>query len=138
MLETVIKFHRLKYVRGKNQKTWLTMVLESTGSVGGGGEEGSGLGTSQSSFRQGWVEMGKGATTCYLEQMWCLGSERNQESRVTIKKKIPQSGQYDHVVKNLIQTTLGVHILIHATPQKPKEDGFLLKQIIQLLLKECT
>lgn len=63
-----------------------------------------------------------------------------KESRVKSdnkKKKIPQSGQYDHVVKNLIQTTLGVHILINATPQKPKEDGFLLKQIIQLLLKDC-
>lgn len=58
MLETVIKFHRLKYVRGKNKKTWLTMVPESIGSVGG--EEGGGLGTSQSSFWQRWVEMGKG------------------------------------------------------------------------------
>lgn len=58
MLETVIKFHRLKYARGKNKKTWLTMVLEFIGSVGG--EEGGRLGTSQSSFWQGWVEMGKG------------------------------------------------------------------------------
>lgn len=33
------------------------MVLESTGSVGG--EEGSGLGTSQSSVWQGWVETAK-------------------------------------------------------------------------------
>lgn len=67
--------------------------------------------------------------------MWCLGSKRNQESRVTIKNiYIPQSGQYDHVMKNLIRTTLRIYILIKATPQKPKEDGFLLKQIIQLLL----
>lgn len=118
------------------------MVLESIGSVGGGrGRQWAGNFSKQLSAGMG----GNGkrsplyATTCYSEQMWCLGSERNQKSRVTIKKeKIPQSGQYDHVVKNLIQTTLCVHILIHATPQKPKEDGFLLKQIIQLRLKDCN
>lgn len=58
MLKTVIKFHRLKYVRGKNKKTWLTMVLESTGSVAG--EEGSGLGLLQAAFgRVGWRWEGK-------------------------------------------------------------------------------
>lgn len=55
MLETVIKFHRLKYVRGKNQKTWLTMVLESTGSVVGGERKAVGWGLLKAAFgRDGW------------------------------------------------------------------------------------
>lgn len=112
------------------------MVLESIGSVAGE-RKAVGWGLLKAAFGRDRSPLY--ATTCYSEQMWCLGSERNQKSRVTIKKeKIPQSGQYDHVVKNLIQTTLCVHILIHATPQKPKEDGFLLKQIIQLRLRDCN
>lgn len=41
-------------------------------------------------------------------------------------------------MKNLIQTTLRVHILIKPTPWEAKEDGFLLKQNMQLLLQGAT
>lgn len=89
MLETVIKFHRLKYVRGKNKKTWLAMVLESIGSVGG--EEGSGLGTSQSSFWQGWVEMGKGVHSMQplatLSSCGALGAKGINSQEWQSKKK---------------------------------------------------
>lgn len=95
MLETVIKFHRLKYVRGKNEKTWLTMVLESIGSVGG--EEGSGLGTSQSSFWQGWAEMGKGVHTMLhlavvvpWEQKESIVKSGSQNKRKKKRKKTPK------------------------------------------------
>lgn len=45
MLKTVIKFHRLKYIRGKKKKDLVTVVLEPTGSVRT--EEGRGLGASK-------------------------------------------------------------------------------------------
>lgn len=53
-----------------------------------------------------------------------------KESRVKSdnkKKKTPQSGQYDPRGEKLDTNHLCVHILIKATPQKPKEDDFLLK-----------
>lgn len=67
MLETVIKFHRLKYVRGKNKKAWLTMVLESIGSVGG--ERKAEAGDLSKQLLAGMGGDGKrsplSATTCY-------------------------------------------------------------------------
>lgn len=64
MLETVIKFHRLKYVRGKNKKTWLTMVLESIGSVAGE-RKAVGWGLLKAAFGRDGRKWEKESTLCH-------------------------------------------------------------------------
>lgn len=151
MLKTVIKFHRLKYVRGKKRErkraserasereTWLTMVLQSTG-VRGEGDRALWTSTKEAFSRAGcrWERESTLRTHLLRLAEFCtLGANGIRCQRVPVKRPPKQTvgsrGEKldtNHLTGNKYSSNPG--------PRHPRKMGFLSETGHPMIPLRCS